>query len=73
MADELTLSSCIRGFHVYREIWTPVIGEVLTCKRQPSNMVDRYAVRVVKGTETVGHLPKKISKIFHYLFVVEEW
>ena len=64
MADELTLSSYIRGFHVYREIWTPVIGEVLTCKRQPSNMVDRYAVRVVKGTETVGHLPKKILKIF---------
>ena len=29
-----------------------------------NNMVDRYAVSVNKGTDIVGHLPKKFSKIF---------
>ena len=36
--------SCIRGYHVYEAVWTPVIGEVLTCARETTNSHDPYAV-----------------------------
>ena len=40
------------------------MGEELTCQRERGNVVDRYAVAVEKATgETVGHVPKKISRI----------
>uniref|UniRef100_A0A1X7T5I6 HIRAN domain-containing protein n=1 Tax=Amphimedon queenslandica TaxID=400682 RepID=A0A1X7T5I6_AMPQE len=56
------MDCCIRGFHVYQDIWNPVIGEQLSCVREPRNVVDKYAVAIVKSDGTVvGHLPKKIS------------
>ena len=59
---EENIDCCIRGFHVYQEIWNPVIGEHLSCVREPRNAVDRYAVATVRGDgAVVGHLPKKIS------------
>ena len=63
MAEEFVTTSCIRGYHVYGKIWSATIGEKLVCKRQISNVIDRYAVSVVKDDVIVGHLPKKISKI----------
>lgn len=60
------MSSCVRGYHVYQEVWTPVIGEELVCRREMGNVQDRYAVGIyeqnLNGPETlVGHLPRKIS------------
>ena len=55
------MDSCVRGYHVYDEIWTAVLGEVLITERELHNVADRYAVAVKKHSgETVGHLPKKI-------------
>lgn len=62
MSEELEINSCVRGYHVYQSIWTPVVGEGLDCVREPTNDIDRYAVMVVKDGTTVGHLPKKISR-----------
>ena len=39
---------CVRGYHVYKNIWDASIGEELSCQREPSNGVDRYAVAVIK-------------------------
>ena len=60
----LVVPSCIRGYHVYGEIWTAVLNEQLSCKREIGNVVDRYAV-VAKNDLgiTVGHVPQKISRI----------
>ena len=41
---EFSISSCVRGHHIYKITWTPTIGEVLTCERETSNTADRYAV-----------------------------
>ena len=61
---EFVLPSCVRGYHVYGEDWIAVLGEELNCYREIGNVVDRYAVAVTKDSgETVGHLPKKISRI----------
>ena len=34
--------SCMRGYHVHRYIWDAVVGESLTCRREPLNPRDRY-------------------------------
>ena len=57
------LESAVRGFHVHRAAWTPVVGEELTTEREPGNSEDLLAVRLKRGRETVGHVPHKISKI----------
>ena len=60
---EFTIPSCVRGYHIYKEIWTATIGEELVCQRGPRNINDRYAVRVLKSGVTVGHIPRRLSKI----------
>ena len=62
--DETCFRSCVRGFHVYSAVWNPTIGEVLPCRREPTNVTDRYAVAVLDSGTIVGHLPRKYSKIF---------
>ena len=62
----LRLDSVVRGHHIYKDIWSSMIGEELQCVREVGNVHDLYAVGVVKtGTGTVGHLPKKISTPCH--------
>ena len=61
---ELRQDSCVLGYHVYNEIWTAVLGEVLETEEELQNVTDRYAMAVKKHTgETVGHLPRKISRL----------
>ena len=31
---------CVRGQHVYKDIWYAVVGEVLVCEREPNNFQD---------------------------------
>ena len=59
----IEVESVIRGYHVYKEIWTAMLGEVLTCKREADNFHDRFAVAIMKRSDVVGHVPKKISTI----------
>ena len=62
--EEARFECCVQGYHVYSEIWEAVLGEPLSCWREPTNVSDRYAVAVLKDDVTVGHLPRKVSKIF---------
>lgn len=63
MATVYEYEACIRGYHVYQTIWIPVIGEMLVCAHETANRHDPYAVKVLRSTITVGHLPKKISSV----------
>ena len=55
---EANVDSYVRGFHVYQDIWTPIIGKVhLAYRRETTN---RYAIAVHKTEEVVGHVPRKI-------------
>ena len=38
--------SCIRGYHIYKAIWTPYIGETMPCSRELTNGHDPFAVKV---------------------------
>ena len=55
------VDSCVRCFHVYKDIWTPITGEVFSCKREYGNPMDPYAVAIKRGSEVIGHVPQKIS------------
>ena len=53
----------VRGYRVYQDLWKLSIGEKLVAKREFNNRIDKHAVKVVKGNETVGHLSRKFSQI----------
>ena len=58
---ETVFHTCVRGYHVYQDVWVPATDEMLSCCREVGNPHDPFAVKVTKAGITVGHLPKKIS------------
>ena len=40
------------------------MDELLSCQREPAKSQDRYAVAVKKNGTIIGHLPRRISKVF---------
>ena len=65
----------LRGYHEYRSVWTPSIGEELAAKTESHNIHDRYAIAALKllpGTirlSVVGHLPREISRFTYYIII----
>ena len=57
------MACCVRGYHVYKTIWAAAVGEVVICRREPTNSADRYAVAVLKEETIIGHLLRKMSKV----------
>ena len=49
---------------IYMEMWTPVVGETLLLKREPTNLQDWYAVAVYKDATVVGHVPYNLAPWF---------
>ena len=61
---ELTVRTAVRGYHIYKEVWTPAIGEEFVCRQERDNDHDRHAVSVHKeGDDVLGHLPREISSV----------
>ena len=55
----------MRGHHVYKNVWTPSIGERLQLRRHD---YDNHAVSVVKAEIIVGHVPLEMSRTFwHFI------
>ena len=63
----------IKGHHVYKDVWSPEMGEELEVHCEPDNVVDKYAVCLkTKDGKIVGHLKKGKSgrfakTIFYFL------
>ena len=62
-------NSSIRGHHIYKAVWTPIVGEILVVDQEPSNPHDPHAVAVLKNTDIVGHVPRDISRIFSFFLL----
>ena len=61
-------TAAIRGYHVFRKIWEPVIEEELKCAHEVGNEYDVFSVKTCQGSgETVGHLPGEISRATKFL------
>ena len=50
--------------HFYKDV--PAIGEKIHAEQELDNAVDKFAKKVVKDNETVGHLPREYSRILWY-------
>ena len=70
--EELRRELCIRGHHIYKNIWNPVVGEVLVCEGESHNAADWYFAAIAKGGVVVGHLPRKLAKLC-LLFLAKRW
>ena len=62
----------IKGYHVYKSLWTPTLQEQVYGEVELHNPVDKYAVTVKKDEKVVGHLPlgengKFAKTIFYFL------
>ena len=66
MEFDFRFESVIRGHHVYKTMWTPIVGELLQLALENGNAHDVYAVTVLKNACTVGHVPREISRIFYF-------
>ena len=62
--DSCTYFSAIRGYHIYKEVWTGSLGKLLQCRQEISNPSDPYAVAVVNDEDIiVGHVPHSVSTL----------
>ncbi len=57
----LQMESVIRGHHVYKFIWTPSVGQILSLSREDGNVHNPYSVSVLKDAAIVGHAPRELS------------
>ena len=64
------LNSYVRGYHVYMNIWNPLIGDnAHVCVKESGNDFDQYAVAIAKEKgNVVGHVPANLSKVLFFLF-----
>ena len=47
-------------------VWKPAIGEKIQADQELDNEVDKFAGKVVKNNEIVGHFPRECSRILWY-------
>ena len=64
MSNYVEVNSHITGYHVYKDIWIPVLGETLPAVMEPTNYDDDHAVCVKKDGAIVGHLERGESGRF---------
>ena len=63
--------SYVKGYHVYKTLWNPLIGKFLSCEREPDNPMDK-CIFVKKENKIVRLLPlgksgKFAKTIFYFL------
>ena len=57
--------SVIRGHHIFKEVWSPRLGEILLVDKESGNHHDRHAVALLKADKTpVSHVPREFSRTF---------
>ena len=59
---ETAMDSCVRGHHVYKEIWEAAAGKRLISEKEPENQRDRNAVAIKNNGKILGLVPKKCQK-----------
>ena len=70
MYFKVDFETVIRGHHVYKSVWSPVIDQVLECKRDMrakaqdhySNAIGVYLISNQKET-LAGHIPIELSRL----------
>ena len=70
MSSTLVVKTTVCGYHVYRTLWEPHVGEEFIVIQESGNSHDRYAMAVHRCYEDPGvimeHLSQEIYKTSHY-------
>ena len=61
--SEFEYEFCIRGYHIYKDIWSSTVGEHPICERETLNLTYRHAIAVLKHDVIIGHLPRVMSQM----------
>jgi len=68
-SDCYEIHSFIRGYHSYKDVWIPTIGNILLLKWEPKNEVDKNMQLVTTGSgEVGGHIPYHLAPLFSQFF-----
>ena len=57
------------GYHVYKDVWDPILNEELVGEREPQNAHDQNVIKLLKGGVIVGHVPRHFFRVFSYLLL----
>ena len=60
MESEFAVESCVRGTMSAKNLWDASVGEEMPC--------EWYAVAVMRRSAIVGHVPRKIYRLFARYF-----
>ena len=69
MAEPLEVESVVRGYHVYKDVWSAAVGTTVPCQVESFKPHDSYAVAMIKDDVVVGHVSKirlNLAKQHHY-------
>ena len=73
---KIDFTCAIRGHHVYKTTWTPVLNEKLDCKkdnREEALSHDKHSIGVYRKDGTlVGHMPIELSRLMDYFMKNKE-
>ena len=47
MAGEKEIACCVRGYHVYKDIWAAAIWEVLVCSMEPNQRQKNIRCKII--------------------------
>ena len=64
--DVYCLESLVRGHHIYKRMWTPVVGESLPLSLEEEIDNDPRAAAVLKCGIVVGHVPRETARTVWY-------
>ena len=65
----MVFDEVITGYHVYKDVWDPILNEELVCEREPQNAHDQNAIKLLKGGVIFEHVPRHFSRVFSYLLL----
>ena len=72
---EIKIDALIKGYYLYREIWTPQKHDILYCMnnyRSEALDIHKHAVGTCTDDSLVGHVPIELSRIISYLLQESE-
>ena len=56
ISDQFGHSSVIRGYHIYKDIFIPMIGKMLQNRTETDNDHDDFSVAITEDDTIVGHV-----------------
>ena len=57
MVEVCSFDSTVSGHYVYKTVWTPFLGKILTATPEPKNNHNRHAKCVKQDGEIGSHVP----------------